>query len=187
MERNEQKHILTLTFVTLTSNYTENNDMYLILGVLYPSHQHNTWFTCELPNMQNFAYFDPELFDLDLDSRSHGIIYIMSNLLSVILQKNKLYFCAYNLSCWRKCQKLYFDDHWPVPTVPNIYRLCKLPIFYYNIEYPRSNRAQKAWATDIQTYIHTDRQTEPIILQLPTSLGATIIKISRHNNDGHND
>ena len=130
MDKNEQTHILTLTFVTLTFNHTENNDIYLIFGVFYPTHQQNTWFMCILPIMQILHILTLNCLTLTL-TQGHMISTIYCPFLwSVILKKNKLNICSYTWAVGGnvKTYILMTFDLENVPIDPKINRLRPWPL-----------------------------------------------------------
>ena len=73
----------------------------------------------------NFAYFDLELHDLDLNPRSHGFNHILSPSMFYYIKKERTQYLSIYLSCGRKSQKLYFHDLdlENVPIDPKINRL----------------------------------------------------------------
>ena len=105
----------------------------------------------------NFAYFDLELHDLDLDPRSHGINHKLSPSMACYIKKERIQYLSVYLSCMLKCVNLHFDDldleNVPIDPIINRLRLC--PMSYYGTYYhlPKSNHARKKWETDR----HTDK------------------------------
>ena len=51
----------------------------------------------------NFAYFDLELLDLDLDPRSHDINHILSLPMVCYIKKEQTQYLFVYVSCGRKC------------------------------------------------------------------------------------
>ena len=73
----------------------------------------------------NFAYFDLELCDLDLDPRSCDINHLLSPSMAYYIKKEQIRYLSIYLSCGRKRQNLYFHDLdlENVPIDPKINRL----------------------------------------------------------------
>ena len=58
----------------------------------------------------NFAYFDLELHDLDLDPRSYDCNHVLPLPCRLILKKERTQYLYVYLGCGRKWQKSYFHD-----------------------------------------------------------------------------
>ena len=50
----------------------------------------------------NFAYFDLQLYDLDLDPRSHDISHILSSPMACYIKKEQTQYLSIYLSCGQK-------------------------------------------------------------------------------------
>ena len=113
----------------------------------------------------NFAYFDLELHDFDLDSRSHDIYHILSSSMVSYIKKNDLDIYPYTWDVGgndKNCIFVNFDiENVPIDPKSTGYVSDLYPTMVPNTNFLGLTIAEKSGR---QTDWLTHRRTEPIIL-----------------------